>query len=80
METKWRVDFYYWKKDSGFSHIETFDQLDCCFWDAKTYLEETDIDTSNMNCDAIWVKIVDNENDYVVDDYWWNLKSMYIRR
>ena len=74
MEAKWRVDFYYWKKDSGFSHVETFDQLNY-YWDAITYLEETDIDTSNMNCDAIWVKIVDNENDYVVDDYWWDLKN-----
>lgn len=71
MEAKWRVDFYYWKKDLGFSHVETFDQLNY-YWDAITYLEETDIDTSNMNCDAIWVKIVDNENDYVVDDYWWD--------
>ena len=25
MGAKYRVDFYYWNKDTGFSHVETVD-------------------------------------------------------
>ena len=71
LQFKYRIDFYYWNRGKGFSHIETFDQF-YQYCDAKTYLEETDIDTSDMDCDAIWVKVIDNENDYPLSEYWWD--------
>ena len=31
METKYRIDFYYWKSSSGFSHIETVEYTNILF-------------------------------------------------
>ena len=75
MNFKYRIDFYYWNCDSGFSHIKTIDYSDI-FINAKEYINDIDIDYYlSIPYDAIWVKVVDNENDYVVSEYWWNLKN-----
>ena len=75
MDYKYRVDFYYWNCRSGFSHVETIENTNT-FSKAKEYVNNIDMDYfTEILYDAIWVKIVDNENDYVLDDYWWNLKK-----
>ena len=75
MDYKYRVDFYYWNCGSGFSHVETIENINT-FIGAKQYADNIDIDYfTEIPYDAIWVKIVDNENDYVVDDYWWELNN-----
>lgn len=83
MGAKYRVDFYYWNKDTGFSHVETVDNNLDYFINAKEYIEDIEntaewIGLSGegygmpiTDYDAIWVKIVDNENDYVMSEYWW---------
>ena len=85
MNAKYRVDFYYWNKDTGFSHVETVDNNLEYFDNAKEYIEdiENTAEWIGLNSegygmpitdyDAIWVKIVDNENDYVLSEYWWEL-------
>ena len=73
METKYRVDFYYWNCDSGFSHIETVENTNTLF-NAKEYADNIDIDYfTEIPYDAIMVRVMDNENDYVVSEYWWEL-------
>lgn len=73
METKYRVDFYYWNCDSGFSHIETVENINTLF-NAKEYADSIDVDYfTEIPYDAIWVKIIDNENDYILSEYWWKL-------
>lgn len=81
-ETKYRVDFYYWNKDGGFHHVERADNLDYPI-PAKEYVEEIEdyarsqgLDKEGYGMpitdyDAIFVRIVDNENDYPLSDYWW---------
>ena len=73
METKYRVDFYYWNCDSGFSHIETVENINTLF-NAKEYADNIDIDYyTEIPYDAIMVRVMDNENDYVLSEYWWEL-------
>ena len=73
METKYRVDFYYWNCDSGFSHIETVENTNTLF-NAKEYADNIDIDYyTEIPYDAIMVRVMDNENDYVLSEYWWEL-------
>lgn len=74
MITKYRVDFYYWNYNSGFSHhIDTIEYTNTLF-NAKEYADSIDIDYfTEIPYDAIWVKIVDNENDYILSEYWWKL-------
>lgn len=75
MDYKYRVDFYYWNCGSGFSHIETNSYKDT-YVEAKEYVNNINKNyLKKLPYDAIWIKIVDNENDYVLDDYWWNLKN-----
>lgn len=73
MITKYRVDFYYWNCNSGFSHIETVENTNTLF-NAKEYVDNIDIDYYiEIPYDAIMVRIIDNENDYVLSEYWWEL-------
>jgi hypothetical protein len=72
MDYKYRVDFYYWNCGSGFSHVETYAYK-------NTYVEAKEcVNNINKNIfkkyphDDIWIKIVDNENDYVVSEWWEN--------
>ena len=75
METKYRVDFYYWNCDSGFSHIETVENTNTLF-NAKEYADNIDIDYfTEIPYDAIMVRVMDNENDYVLSEYWWDIKN-----
>lgn len=77
MNFKYRIDFYFWNCDSGFSHIKTIDYSNIVI-DAERYANEIDIDyyTEVPNdAEAILVRTVDNENDYVLSEYWWNLKN-----
>ena len=75
MREKVRVDFYYWNCGSGFSHIKTID-YSSIFIDAKKYVDNIDVDYFiDIPYDAIMVRTVDNENDYVLSEYWWNLKN-----
>lgn len=75
MEAKYRVDFYYWKCGSGFSHVETIEKTNTII-KANEYVNNIDIDYYlDIPYDAIWVKVVDNENDYVVSEYWWELNN-----
>lgn len=91
METRYRVDFYYWNKDGEFHHIEKVDNLDYPI-PAKEYIKEIENTASFFglsnegygmpitNYDAIFVRIVDNENDYPLSDYWWwNTKKEYTK-
>lgn len=73
MITKYRVDFYYWNCDSGFSHIETIENTNTLF-NAKEYADSIDVDYfTEIPYDAIMVRVVDNENDYILSEYWWKL-------
>jgi len=75
MDYKYRVDFYYWNCDSGFNHIETIENTNVLF-NAKEYVDNIDIDYfTEIPYDAIMVRVMDNENDYVLSEYWWNLKN-----
>lgn len=77
MNFKYRIDFYFWNCGSGFSHIKTIDYSNI-FIDAKRYANEIDIDyyTEVPNdAEAILVRTVDNENDYVLSEYWWDIKN-----
>ena len=78
---KYRVDFYYWNKEGGFHHVEKADDLDY-FFTAEEYVEEIEtwgcLDLNKegygmpiTDYDAIFVRVVDNENDYPLSDYWW---------
>lgn len=76
MDYKYRVDFYYWNCDSGFSHVETYAYK-------NTYVEAKEcVNNINKNIfrncshDSIWIKIIDNENDYVVSELWWKNKNI----
>ena len=81
-EKQYRVDFYYWNKEGGFHHVERVDDLDYPI-PAKEYVEEIENTASFFglskegygmpitNYDAIFVRVVDNENDYPLSDYWW---------
>lgn len=74
---KYRIDFYFWKCNSGFNHSQTVDHLHT-YIDAERYVNEIDIDyyTEIPNdAEAILVRTVNNENDYVLSEYWWNLKN-----
>lgn len=71
MDCKYRVDFYYWNCETGFSHIKTNSYRDT-FIEAEEYVSYINKDYLNkLPYDGIWVKIVDNENDYVVSEFWW---------
>ena len=75
LDNKYRIDFYYWSCNSGFTHVETIKHLHT-FINAKEYVDNIDIDYfSEIPYDAIMVRTVDNENDYVLSEYWWNLKN-----
>lgn len=75
MDCKYRVDFYYWNCESGFSHVETIENINM-FVEAKQYVDNIDMDYfTNIPYDAIWIKIVDNENDYVLSEFWWDLEN-----
>jgi len=75
MDYKYRVDFYYWNCETGFSHVETIENINM-FIEAKQYADNIDMDYyTEISYDAIWIKIVDNENDYVVSEYWWDLEN-----
>lgn len=74
MEHKWRVDFYYWKEGNGFSHVETIDKLNY-FLTAKEYANNIEDSNSFADYDAVFIRIVDNENDYVMSEYWWELNN-----
>ncbi len=75
MDYKYRVDFYYWNCDSGFSHVETYAYKNT-YVEAKEYVSYINKDYLNkLPYDSIWVKIVDNENDYVVSEYWYDIKN-----
>lgn len=40
------------------------------------YISDIDVDYFiDIPYDAIMVRTVDNENDYVLSEYWWNLKN-----
>lgn len=70
---KYRIDFYYWNCGSGFNHIETV-YYPNTFVSANEYVNNIDIDFyTNIPYDAIMVRTVDNENDYVLSEYWWNI-------
>lgn len=76
MDYKYRVDFYYWNCGSGFSHVETYAYK-------NTYVEAKEcVNNINKNIfknypyNGIWIKIVDNENDYVVSELWWENKDI----
>ena len=72
---KYRIDFYYWKRDSGFHHVETINHIDN-FINASEYVNNISIDYyDDIPYDSIWVKVVDNENDYVLSEYWWELHN-----
>lgn len=81
-ETKYRIDFYYWINGCGFDHIETIERTNTLI-EANKYVENIDIDYfTNRNIsyydmimiyDMIMVRVVDNENDYVLSEYWWEL-------
>lgn len=73
---KYRIDFYFWTNGCGFdSCIQTVDRLNT-FIDAKEYVSDIDIDYfAEVPYDAIMVRTVDNENDYVLSEYWWNIKN-----
>ena len=71
MEAKYRVDFYYWNCASGFTHVETYAYRNT-YVEAKEYVNNINKNIlKKYMCDGIWIKIVDNENDYVVSDFWW---------
>lgn len=74
MITKYRVDFYYWTNECGFeSYYKTVDHLQT-FIDAKEYVNNIDVDYfTEIPYDAIMVRVMDNENDYVLSEYWWEL-------
>ena len=75
MDYKYRVDFYYWNCETGFSHVETIENINM-FVEAKQYVDNIDMDYfTNIPYDAIWIKIVDNENDYVLSEFWWDLEN-----
>ena len=75
MDCKYRVDFYYWNCETGFSHVETIENINM-FVEAKQYVDNIDMDYfTNIPYDAIWIKIVDNENDYVLSEFWWDLEN-----
>lgn len=75
MDCKYRVDFYYWNCETGFSHVETIENINM-FIEAKQYVDNIDMDYfTNIPYDAIWIKIVDNENDYVLSEFWWDLEN-----
>ncbi len=75
METKYRIDFYYWKSDLGYSHIETIERTNTLI-KAKEYVDNIDMDFYiEVPYDAIMVKVVDNENDYVLSEFWWELNN-----
>ncbi len=77
MIAKYRVDFYYWNYNSGFSHIKTVEYTNTLF-NAKEYVNNIDIDYSTeILYNAIMVRVVDNENDYVLSEYWWKLNENY---
>ena len=73
---KYRIDFYFWNCDSGFSHVETYAYK-------NTYVEAKEcVNNINKNIfrnyphDGIWIKIVDNENDYVVSELWQSINNL----
>lgn len=75
MDYKFRVDFYYWNCETGFSHVETIENINM-FVEAKQYVDNIDMDYfTNIPYNAIWIKIVDNENDYVLSEFWWDLEN-----
>lgn len=77
MNFKYRIDFYFWNCGSGFSHIKTVEYTNTLF-DAKEYVNNIDIDYSTeILYNAIMVRVVDNENDYVLSEYWWKLNENY---
>lgn len=81
--TKYRVDFYYWYKDKGFVRVETADFLDYPPESAKEYVDyieevadfmgtkEQGYGMPKTDADAIWIFIVDNENDCKLSGYRW---------
>ena len=76
-ETKYRIDFYYWINGCGFDHIETIERTNTLV-KANKYVENIDIDyftNRNISYDMIMVRVVDNENDYVLSEYWWELNN-----
>lgn len=71
MDYKYRVDFYYWNCGSGFTHVETYTYRNT-YVEAKEYVNNINKNVlKKYMCDGIWIKIVDNENDYVISDFWW---------
>lgn len=71
MDYKYRVDFYYWNCGSGFTHVETYAYRNT-YVEAKEYVNNINKNVlKKYMCDGIWIKIVDNENDYVISDFWW---------
>ena len=71
MDYKYRVDFYYWNCASGFTHVETYTYRNT-YVEAKEYVNNINKNVfKKYMCDGIWIKIVDNENDYVISDFWW---------
>lgn len=71
MDYKYRVDFYYWNCASGFTHVETYAYRNT-YVEAKEYVNNINKNIlKKYICDGIWIKIVDNENDYVISEYWW---------
>lgn len=75
MDYKFRVDFYYWKCGSGFTHIETYIHTDT-YIEAKEYVDNINKDYfKKFANDGVWIKIVDNENDYVVSEFWWKKRE-----
>ena len=76
METKYRVDFYYWTNGCGFeNYYQTVERLNT-FIDAKEYVDNIDIDYfTEIPYDVIMVRVMDNENDYVLSEYWWDIKN-----
>ena len=83
MIAKYRVDFYYWTNRCGFeSYYQTVERLNT-FINAKEYVDNIDIDYftkipydfTEIPYDAIMVRVMDNENDYVLSEYWWDIKN-----
>ena len=70
MDYKYRVDFYYWNCDSGFSHVETYAYK-------NTYVEAKEcVNNINKNIfkkyphDDIWIGNKDH------DENWWTMRYL----
>lgn len=69
-----RVEFRYWKKDSGYSHNETVDNIDYTIT-AQEYVKNLeDADLYIAEHDAINVEIYD-EDDNLLSEYFWEKEN-----